>query len=421
MSEGTHEDKAFITNRSTRCLSQFNAGRGRAFSMANPKHLEIIRKGVKAVREWRKHHPEERLDLSEAILDRPDLDKTNLSEANLMKSTIKYGSIDYGSLAKANMSHATIAFSALRETDMSFVKFTKGMFFCNTAFQINLANADLHDTDLSGTTFLNANLSGADLSHTRNLFTAFTQVDLKGTSLRKAMMPSASFSGCELVDTDFTNSSIDCAVFAGCDLSKSIGLETVKHQGESMISLDTIILSFRGANDTFTPEVKKFFKNAGVPTEILEEMPKMIMKVQYLSCFVCYGEPDQEFAESLVTNLRNKGVSCWLYSMDAIPGKRTWREITEKRREADKMVVVCSVRSLVRDGVKKEIEEQVDEDPEKIVPISRDTDWKQEGFVVRRGQKDLKPLLLERNYADFCEKSKYKDSLNRLLKGLRRT
>jgi len=40
--------------------------------------------------------------------------------------------------------------------------------------------------------------------------------------------------------------------------------------------------------------------------------------------------------------------------------------------------------------------------------------------VEKRGKTYLKPFLMERNYADFSDPSKYEDSLNRLLNGLKR-
>jgi len=85
------------------------------------------------------------------------------------------------------------------------------------------------------------------------------------------------------------------------------------------------------------------------------------------------------------------------------------------------MIVLCSAKSLIRDGVLKEIEEQIDEDPDRIVPISLDNLWKESGFSVKRGQRDLKPFLLERNFADFTDKPTYENSSRKLLKGLEHT
>jgi len=122
-----------------------------------------------------------------------------------------------------------------------------------------------------------------------------------------------------------------------------------------------------------------------------------------------------------VADLRQKGVPCWSYSLDYTPGVRTWMEIGMRRREAEKMIVLCSAQSLIRDGLLKEIEEQIDENPEKIIPVSIDNLWKKKGFRVMRGELDLKPFLLDRNYADFSNKLNYKYELNRLLKALENT
>lgn len=68
----------------------------------------------------------------------------------------------------------------------------------------------------------------------------------------------------------------------------------------------------------------------------------------------------------------------------------------------------------------KEIEEQMDEDQEKMIPVSLDDVWKQPGFRVMRGSRDLRPFLLDRNYADFGEGKDYEQQLQRLLRGLER-
>lgn len=80
--------------------------------------------------------------------------------------------------------------------------------------------------------------------------------------------------------------------------------------------------------------------------------------------------------------------------------------------------MLCSIKSLIREGVKKEIEEQIDEDESKIIPISLDNDWKNSGFEVKRGGQDLKPFLLRRNYADFSDSSKFEICLQHLIKSL---
>jgi len=153
--------------------------------------------------------------------------------------------------------------------------------------------------------------------------------------------------------------------------------------------------------------------------KLVQQIPKIIGGIKYNSAFICYGQPDLAYAEKLKKDLVSRGVSCWLYSLDSTVGERTWREITQKRREAEEMIILCSSQSLIREGPLKEIEEEIDENPEKIIPVSLDNIWKQNGFPVRRGHRDLKPFLLERNYADFSLQSLHKQSLDKLLEALK--
>jgi hypothetical protein len=146
--------------------------------------------------------------------------------------------------------------------------------------------------------------------------------------------------------------------------------------------------------------------------------------VRYYSCFIAYGSLDKAFAQKLYEDLKARGVSCWLFDADARVGKPVWGEIGKGRREADKVIVTCSAGSLVRDGLLKEIEETADEDPSKLVPISLDNIWREEGFLVRRGARDLKQYLKDQIYADFVGWDKdekiYQKGLERLLKALQR-
>jgi hypothetical protein len=82
------------------------------------------------------------------------------------------------------------------------------------------------------------------------------------------------------------------------------------------------------------------------------------------------------------------------------------------------MIVICSVETLTQDGALQEIEDQVNEDPEKLVPISLDDVWQKPGFKVFRGARDLKPYLLERTYSDFANLTE-DVALGKLLEGLK--
>jgi hypothetical protein len=322
--------------------------------MANPEHVEVVRKGKDAIDEWRRRNPGVQLDLARADLAGAELAGANIAGANIAGA----------SLWVANLSGAILNGASLNLANLTLA---------------NLTSANLSEVNLTLATLNWAHLSGANFSQAWLGFTALSNLDL----------------------------------------SPVIGLGTVNHRAPSSVGVDTLIASFRGAGNQLTPELRTFFQGAGVPVELLEALPKIIAEVKYYTSFISYGQPDIGFAQKLRGDLVARGVSCYLYEMDKTPGERVWHEIGMKRREAEKMVVLCSANALVRDGALREIEEQIDEDPDKMVPVSLDNLWTEPGFKVIRGSRDLKPFLLNRNYADFANLP-YDQALEQLLKGLRR-
>ena len=353
--------------------------------MANEEHVEIVRQGTRALAEWKAANAPRSLDLVGA-----DLAGVSLVGADLR-------SVDLGG--------ATLTNADLRGTE--------------------LVIAYLDEATLDGANLSRANLSKSNLEHASLQGCSMRHTDLTGTNLRWADLRNTDLYGANLRSTDMYRADLSGArfwstVIVGLDLNDPKGLESVRHIARSHIAVDTLIRSVRRRGGSFTPAVRAFLEGAGVQSEILDVLPGVVAEIKYYSCFISYGEPDVEIASKLTESLRAEGVSCWLYKMDSTVGEPTWGEIKEKRRAAAKMVVLCSVAALVRDGVLKEIEEQIDEDSSKIVPISLDDLWKHEGFKVERGDSELKPFLLDKNYADFAN-LKYDDALKRLLNGLKRS
>jgi hypothetical protein len=184
--------------------------------------------------------------------------------------------------------------------------------------------------------------------------------------------------------------------------------------------VDTLVRTFRGAGNRWTPELVTFFTGAGVPKELLDAIPAILAEVRYQTAFISYGGPDAEFARRLHGDLTNRGVQCWTYELSATPGEKTWPEIKRNLLGADRVIVLCSAKSLVRPGVRKELEEVIDEAEDKPMPVSLDNTWREEGFEVRRDGRNLKPYVTERNYADFSDPKAYDTQLERLLRSLRR-
>jgi hypothetical protein len=294
--------------------------------------------------------------------------------------------------------------------------------------QTNLGLADLHDANLEdtnlqeaalvrsglpGTNLRRSNLTGSNLSGAW-LFGA----NLETAVLRSAALFGTHFFGSNLRGVDFSEARFQTTCFSLCDLSGVLGLETAIHMGPSCIDFSTVEMSFRGAEGHLTTSLRQFFESAGLSPAILDALVRAYASPTYKSCFISYGDPDSAFARRLYDDLKARGVPCWLYALDSTVGEGTWSEIRRVRNELTKMVVLCSAASLVRSGVLKELDEQIDDDPTKLMPISLDNVWTQPGFQVLKDGRDLKPYLTHQNWADFANLP-YEEALDRLLLGLR--
>jgi len=388
--------------------------------MANPKHVAVVKKGADAIEEWRQKHPEQILDLHEAFLFKAYLSEADLSRADLSEADIQDAYLYKANLAGANLSDANLSGAYLDKTKLNDADLSGANLLAAQCLWTDFSSTNFSGADLTLVTFIRANLTGADLSGAEMLGSRLWEVTLSITDFSGADLSGVSLIDSDLSSINLTGVTMYSSRLVNCNLAQCVGLETVKHEGPSYVDFGTLRTSFRESGNRFTPELETFFLNAGLPKELLDTLPRILAEVKYSTCFVCHGSPDLTFAEKLVKDLKMRGVSCWLYPMDYTPGRKVWGEIIERRREAEKMIVLCSAKALIRDGVLKEIEEQIDEDPDKIVPISLDNTWRESGFPVKRGQRDLKQFLLDRNYADFSDESKYEASLNRLLKGIKR-
>jgi len=382
--------------------------------MADPAHLEIAKKGAKAVARWGDSHFGDSMDLSEAELSEAKLREADLRKANLIGANLTGANLGWAILCWADLSGAHLTGADLRWVDLGWANLRWAHLT-----GANLRGADLRRTNLSG-----ANLSGANLS----------EADLSGANLRVADLSKADLSGANLIGADLMRANLTGAILTrarchgttlgDCDLSECRGVEMVAHAGPSTIGIDTLLRTARAGGGSLAPAVQAFLLGAGVPRELLDMVPALLKEVRYYSCFIAYGGLDNVFAQKLYEDLKARGVSCWLFDADARVGRPVWGEIGKGRREADKVIITCSADSLLSDGLLKEIEETADEDPSKLVPISLDNIWTAEGFKVEKGLRDLKPFLDNPIYADFVgwEKNEkiYQKGLEKLLKGLQR-
>ena len=130
--------------------------------------------------------------------------------------------------------------------------------------------ADFHLGKLMNTDFSKGKLEYAYLPF----------VNLKGAKLCEAKLEGTIIYNATLENTDFTNARIGSTVISACNLNGCLGIETVKHKSPSSIDYDTLILTFLQNEKSFSPEIKIFLLNAGVPKALLDGLPKILEECQ---------------------------------------------------------------------------------------------------------------------------------------------
>ena len=155
--------------------------------------------------------------------------------------------------------------------------------------------------------------------------------------------------------------------FADIDLSVAKGVESIKHDRPSFLSIDTVYKS-KGK----LPEA--FLLGCGVPDDMISYIKSIAGAIQYYSCFISYSTKDQAFADRLYADLQAKGVRCWFAPHDIRGGRKIHEQIDEAIRVHDKLLLILSEHSMASDWVGTEIadarERESQEKKQMLFPIT---------------------------------------------------
>lgn len=320
--------------------------------MANEEHLNILRRGPDTWDRWRLENPDVKPDLSGAYLSNVEflggrLAPTNLSGANLSKATLVDAELgrcnfDNADLSGALCGNANILASSLRDADLSQA----------SLFGASLINSSLRGANLEGADIRNANLSGATL---------------QGANLRAAQLNQAILNSADLADADLLDAEVGYTTFGDNDLSRTLGLESVRHSGPSVVGVDTIYRS-RGV----IPEV--FLRSCGLPEDFITYMRSLTAQpVQFYSCFISYSGKDEEFARRLHSRMREAELRVWFAPENMKGGDKLYDQIDRAIQYHDRLLLVLSESSLRSKWVELEIRRarkvEIREGRRKLFPI----------------------------------------------------
>ena len=286
------------------------------------------------------------------------------------------------------------------------------------------AGARLEGTDLRGCIFEGVSLSDAQfedvhladckLSSVRALRTRWTRVtcdssDFDRVSLDATLILASKFSECTFTRVTLIAAELDHVSFGGCfmehtDISRArllaSDLEPLCESRRTLRFSDPPIIDWRSVCRSIrSSTLHLLLVGCGMPDIVAYYLvdaaravdPDMLYKVMR-STFISYGAPDREFAAALREALEQNGVRTFFFDKDAIPGERLHRVMHEGVNKYDRVILICSEASLVRPGVKNEIEETLarearDGGASYLIPVARDTfvfKWNDAlGFRVR--------------------------------------
>jgi Pentapeptide repeats (8 copies) len=171
--------------------------------MANPEHVEVVKQGAEAIRQWWERNPEGWLDLARADLHGTDLHGADLHganlggadlhEADLHGATLTRASLHEANLRGAILARADLTGANISEADLHEARLYEAILTGAHLGRANLYRANLYEAHLGGADLTEANLTGAHLGEVRgaeqasNLETVqfISDEDPQGSDFRK--------------------------------------------------------------------------------------------------------------------------------------------------------------------------------------------------------------------------------------------
>jgi uncharacterized protein YjbI with pentapeptide repeats len=166
--------------------------------MPNPKHLEILNKGVEVWNKWREDNPDVRPDLIQADLKGANLEEANLERAHLKEAHLEGANLEWANLGWANLEAAHLKEAHLEGADLEGAHLEWA----------NLEGARLSVADLRGANLTGAHLKGASLERVQLQRADLQATNLEGVNLEWADLGVARLSRANLVEADLSRTNL---------------------------------------------------------------------------------------------------------------------------------------------------------------------------------------------------------------------
>ena len=332
--------------------------------MSKVEHVQAALHGRDGIASWRKAHPGENLDFTQASMSSFGLNRADLSGADFSAADLVGVHMNLANLHGACLRGAIPVMAEMRGADLSQADLgganldrailPKAKLAGSNLSRANLADADLRGADLSGAGLAGATLAGADLEDAdlggANLSGVnLSHANLSGANLSGANLGKAILNRTRLAGTVLEGASFFRTVIGDCDLSAAVGLDSVIHEGPSVVGADTLQRSAGRVS-------RKFLRLAGVPEATIAGTAAPDGGTgTHFTCFITCAIQDEVFARKLHDDLQARGVRCWYFPADTRGGLWIMDDVDRGIRYYDRLLAVCSTESLAAERFREEI------------------------------------------------------------------
>ena len=327
--------------------------------MANPEHIAIAKGRSFAIARWRARgfQRREHLDLSGGYfsgvrMPGVDLAFDDLTEIDLTSADLRHGNFNGARMREAHLTRCNLNRANFEDSHASGAVFTRSDLRGSNLNNADLRGANLTNCDIAFSTLVGANLAGADLTEADLTMSDLTDANLSGARLNAACLDVANLTRCDLRRTSLVRTRLDRAIledgvvdmtlFADCDLSAALGLDTLRHEGPSMVGADTLARSGGGL-----PEI--FLRSAGVPPDFINGHALLFrQETPHRRVLLIASVVDAAIVAWLEGELRQRGLQCWslladdeetIYNSQVIPPMSRFRDY-------DRVALLCSSDAL---------------------------------------------------------------------------
>ena len=327
--------------------------------MANPEHVAVVKGRTFAVARWRARFFQGRahMDLSGAYLSGirlpgVDLAFDDLTEIDLTRADLRNGNFGGAKLREAHLSRCNLNRANFADCQAAGVSFIRSNLRGSNLNSADLRGADFSNCDLAFATLAGANLAGADLTEADLTMADLTDANLSGARLNAACLDVANLTRCDLRRSSLVRTRldrtlledgvVDMTLFADCDLSEVLRLETLRHEGPSIVGADTLARS-----NGCIPEV--FLMSAGVPPDFINGRAMLLNQdTPHRRVLLIGSVADDTILAWLETELRLLGMQCWSLLADDEEGAYNSQVFPpmSRFRNYDRVALLCSRDAL---------------------------------------------------------------------------